>query len=117
MTLPFYIFQLTTQSNWAEYAIKIIQASKISEFQYMASAIREMAVLQMLSHPGVARLISNFRYKDSAYMVLEYASRGDLHSYLIAGGKLSYLHTRYVLIFFRAIFLVIFPNCSMLFSS
>lgn len=55
-----------------------------------------MAVLQMLSHPGIARLISTFRYTDSAYLVLEYAAKGDLHTYLMTFGKLSHLHTRFI---------------------
>lgn len=74
--------------------MKVVTASKIQEFHYLASVVREIAVLQMLSHPGVARLVSTFRYRESAYMVLEYASKGDLHSYLLSQGKLSHLHTR-----------------------
>lgn len=35
-----------------------------------------------MSHPGIARLISAFRYRDGNYLVLEYASKGDLHSYV-----------------------------------
>ncbi len=76
--------------------MKIIQASKIAALSYRTSVIREMAVLQLLSHPGVARLVSAFRYSDSAYMVLEYAARGDLHSYLIKHGKLEHKYCRFV---------------------
>ena len=43
----------------------------------------------MLSHPGIARLISSFRFRDGAYLVLEYASGGDLHSLLKANGSLK----------------------------
>jgi serine/threonine protein kinase len=84
-----------TQSAWPEYAVKIIQASKIAELGYKSSVIREMAVLQLLSHPGVSRLVSAFRYSDSAYMVLEYAARGDLHTYLTKHGKLAHKYCRY----------------------
>jgi serine/threonine protein kinase len=83
-----------TQSAWPEYAVKIIQASKIAELGYKSSVIREMAVLQLLSHPGVSRLVSAFRYSDSAYMVLEYAARGDLHTYLTKHGKLAHKYCR-----------------------
>ena len=89
-----YLAQDKTQSSWPEYAVKIIQASKIAAMSYRTSVIREMAVLQLLSHPGVARLVSAFRYSDSAYMVLEYAARGDLHSYLIKHGSLEHKYTR-----------------------
>jgi serine/threonine protein kinase len=42
--------------------------------------IREMAVLQLLNHPGFTRLISSFRYTNSAYIVLEYA--GNTYTYM-----------------------------------
>eukprot|EP00601_Ochromonadales_sp_CCMP2298_P017581 CAMPEP_0173241834 /NCGR_PEP_ID=MMETSP1142-20121109/14597_1 /TAXON_ID=483371 /ORGANISM="non described non described, Strain CCMP2298" /LENGTH=256 /DNA_ID=CAMNT_0014173221 /DNA_START=47 /DNA_END=814 /DNA_ORIENTATION=+ len=85
------------QAGWADYAVKVVQAARIRELGYAPSVAREMAVLQVLSHPGVARLISAFRYHDSAYLVLEYASKGDLHTYLLRYGKLSHLRTRFVL--------------------
>jgi serine/threonine protein kinase len=75
--------------------VKIIQASKIAELEYRSSVLREMAVLQLLSHPGVARLISAFRYSDSAYLVLEYAARGDLHTHVMKYGKLEHKYCRY----------------------
>jgi serine/threonine protein kinase len=50
---------------------------------YVGAVMREMAVLQLLNHPGFTRLISSFRYTNSAYIVLEYAGRGDLHSLVI----------------------------------
>lgn len=84
--------------------MKIIQASKIAAMSYRTSVIREMAVLQLLSHPGVARLVSAFRYSDSAYMVLEYAARGDLHSYLIKHGSLEHKYTRYNAFLFYFLF-------------
>ena len=43
---------------------------------------REIASLQSLTHPGIARLISAFRYTDGNYLVLEYAAKGDLHSHV-----------------------------------
>lgn len=39
-------------------------------------ACREIAALHCLSHPGIARLVSAFRYTDGYYLVLEYASQG-----------------------------------------
>ena len=91
--------QNKSQSAWPEYAVKMIAADKIEALQYRSSVIREMAVLQLLTHPGIARLISAFRYKDAAYLVLEYASRGDLHTYLIGYGKIEHKYCRYVISF------------------
>ncbi|KAK3269097.1 hypothetical protein CYMTET_22438, partial [Cymbomonas tetramitiformis] len=36
---------------------------------YEASVRREVAVLRVLSHPGVARLVASFRWRDGAYLV------------------------------------------------
>jgi hypothetical protein len=75
------------QSEWPEYGVKIIDSKKVIEFQYSLSVIREISVLQLLAHPGIARMIQAFQYHGSAYLVLEYASRGDLHSYLLKAGR------------------------------
>lgn len=57
--------------------------SKIIELGYSASINREISILSLLSsHPNISRLVSSFRFRDGAYLVLEYASKGDLHSIL-----------------------------------
>lgn len=85
-----------TRSYWPEYAVKIISTEKIRQLGYEASVQREIAVLRLLSHPGIARLVSSFRFKDGAYLVLEYASRGDLHTLLRKHGSLDHQSTRFV---------------------
>mmetsp|Transcript_51391 Transcript_51391/g.62856 ORF Transcript_51391/g.62856 Transcript_51391/m.62856 type:complete len:349 (+) Transcript_51391:3-1049(+) len=61
----------------------------MEELGYEASVNREICVLKMLSHPGIARMVAAFRYRDGAYLVLEYAHKGDLHDMLRALGKLQ----------------------------
>jgi serine/threonine protein kinase len=90
------IDRLKTRSHWAEYAVKVISTEKIRELGYEASVQREIAVLRILSHPGIARLISSFRFREGAYLVLEYASGGDLHSLLRKHGSLDHKSTRFV---------------------
>lgn len=77
-----------TQSQWPEYAVKIIDTKTMEDLGYEACVNREICVLRMISHPGVARMVSSFRWRDGAYLVLEYASKGDLHSLLVRMGKL-----------------------------
>jgi serine/threonine protein kinase len=106
-----------TRSDWPEYAVKIISIGRIVELRYVGSVKREVAVLQELCHPGIARLVSAFRYpnkrkslegedKDGAkesrdlgaiYLVLEYAAKGDLHTFVINNGALSYKSTQFVI--------------------
>jgi serine/threonine protein kinase len=86
-----------TRSQWAEYAVKIISTEKIKEMGYETSVQRELAVLRVLSHPGIARLVSSFRFREGVYLVLEYASGGDLHSLLKKNGSLDHDSTRFVI--------------------
>eukprot|EP00913_Durusdinium_trenchii_P000492 g450.t1 len=71
-----------TQSKWPEYAVKVINTKTMEDLGYEASVNREICVLKMLSHPGIARMVAAFRYRDGAYLVLEYAHKGDLHNML-----------------------------------
>ena len=50
----------------------------------------------MLSHPGIARLVSSFRFREGAYLILEYASRGDLYNLLKQNGSLDEESSRFV---------------------
>jgi len=83
------IQQEKTQSQWPEYAVKVINTKTMEELGYEASVNREICVLKMLSHPGIARMVAAFRYRDGAYLVLEYAHKGDLHNILVGAGKLE----------------------------
>lgn len=85
-----------TRSLWPEYAVKVVSTQKIMDLGYEQSINREIAILAIQSHPGIARLISTFRFRDGAYLVLEYASGGDLHTLLKKNGSLDHPSTRFV---------------------
>lgn len=86
-----------TRSSWAEYAVKVVSTQKIEELGYEQSINREIAILRMLPHPSIARLVSSFRFRDGAYLILEYASGGDLHSLLRKNGSIDHESTRFVI--------------------
>jgi Serine/threonine protein kinase len=50
-----------------------------------------------MGHPCISRLISSFRFRDGAYLVLEYAAGGDLHSLLKRNGSIDEDSTRFVI--------------------
>ena len=50
-----------------------------------------------MHHPGIARLVSSFRFRDGAYLVLEYCSGGDLHTLLKVNGSLDEDSTIFVI--------------------
>lgn len=53
-------------------------------------------MLRVMSHPGIARMIASFRFKTGAYLVLEYAPKGDLHSFIVKNGSLDESSARFV---------------------
>ena len=56
-----------------------------------------MAILRLMSHPGIARLISSFIFEDKAYLVLEYAKKGDLHTYILSNGSIDESTTKFII--------------------
>ncbi|KAL3769223.1 hypothetical protein ACHAW5_001955 [Stephanodiscus triporus] len=92
-----HIVKTRTRSSWPEYAVKVVSTQKIEEMGYEQSINREIAILRTLSHPSISRLVSSFRFRDGAYLVLEYASGGDLHTLLRRNGSLDHDSTRFVI--------------------
>jgi serine/threonine protein kinase len=86
-----------TRSQWPEYAVKVVSTEKIKEMGYEACVQREVAVLRVLPHPGITRLVSSFRFREGVYLVLEYANGGDLHSLLRRNGSIDHESTRFVI--------------------
>lgn len=91
------IVQPEPRSKWPEYAVKIVSTQKIHDFGYEQPIQREIAILQLMTHPGIARLVSSFQFSEGVYLVLEYASGGDLHSVLKRQGSLNEDSTRFVM--------------------
>lgn len=76
-------------STWPEYAVKAVSTAILHDLGYEHAVRREMAVLSSLIHPSVCRLVSAFRWRAGAFLVLEYASGGDLQGTLAKLGSLD----------------------------
>jgi hypothetical protein len=85
------------RSVWPEFAVKIVATEKIVAHGYAKNLVREIALLRTLSHPGIARMVSVFKWRDGCYLVLEYASGGDLHGLVTRSGSLDLASTQFVL--------------------
>lgn len=85
------------RSQWPEFAVKIVATEKIIAEGYGKNLVREIALLRTLSHPGIARMVSVFKWREGSYLVLEYASKGDLHGLVIRSGSLDVSSTQFVL--------------------
>ena len=82
-----------TRSDWPEYAVKIISTDKIHELGYETSVQHEIAVLCVLSHPGIARLVSSFRFREVHVLYLNM----QMHNLLRKHGSLDQESTRFVI--------------------
>ena len=79
-----------SQSQWPEYAVKIISKSAMAtNNQVERNVNREIAIMNALQHPNITRLICVCRNPTNLYLVQEYASGGDLHTLIAGHGSLN----------------------------
>ena len=90
-----HIIASSPSCEWPEYAVKRISDTTIRVHKYTRSVRREISVLSDLVHPNVARLVTSFRWRDCYYLILEYASMGDLHTIISDMGSLGVSPTRF----------------------
>ena len=86
----------TSAVSWPEYAAKVLCRQLLSQLGYEHAVRREIVVLRHLQHPGIARLVASFRWKDDIYLLLEYAAFGDLHGHLRRMGSLALPNARWL---------------------
>lgn len=72
-----------------EYAIKIIEKSRIEKGNKREQVDRERNIINQLNHPFFVKLHYLFEDEKRLYFVLSYASMGDLLSYIENGGRFS----------------------------
>uniref|UniRef100_A0AC34RC44 Protein kinase domain-containing protein n=1 Tax=Panagrolaimus sp. JU765 TaxID=591449 RepID=A0AC34RC44_9BILA len=72
------------------YAIKTMKLSALRK-EYMEKFVkREIDCLKILKHPNICQMYAQHEYGDVLLLVLEFCEYGDLLSYLMAHGALSY---------------------------
>ena len=71
-------------------AIKIISKSLFERKPHLQVKIqREIALMRLVDHPHLLKLIDVLESPSNLYIVLEYASRGELFDYLVEHRSLS----------------------------
>ncbi|KAI5290010.1 hypothetical protein KEM52_000598 [Ascosphaera acerosa] len=80
-------------SSGAKAAIKIIPKKEIFPAKQSKKSValaveREIVILKLLEHPGIIQLLDVWESKAELYLVLEYAPRGSLFTYLSERGAL-----------------------------
>lgn len=85
------------QRFWQEYAIKIMDKALLEEQKYMDNALLEIEIMETISHPNLVNLISFFEDDRRFFLVMEYASQGDVFSRWEKLGSVDIDWARYVI--------------------
>ncbi|TPX33575.1 hypothetical protein SmJEL517_g03569 [Synchytrium microbalum] len=72
----------------AEVAIKIIDKTTLDE-KKLSKLYREVRIMKMLHHPNIVKLYEVIETRHTVFLVMEYASGGELYDYLVVHGKMK----------------------------
>jgi 5'-AMP-activated protein kinase catalytic alpha subunit len=70
-------------------AVKILEKNRITDQADVERVIREMKILKSIRHPNVIKLYEIIETKSNIYLMMEYASGGELFDYIVAKDRLS----------------------------
>ncbi|XP_074603309.1 MAP/microtubule affinity-regulating kinase 3-like isoform X2 [Brevipalpus obovatus] len=71
-----------------EVAIKIIDKSVLNQSS-LQKLFREVRIMKMLDHPNIVKLYQVIETEKTLYLVMEYASGGEVFDYLVAHGRMK----------------------------
>lgn len=72
----------------AEVAIKVIDKTTLDE-KKLSKLYREIRIMKLLHHPNIVKLYEVIETKNTVFLVMEYASGGELYDYLVVHGKMK----------------------------
>ncbi len=70
-------------------AIKILEKSRIRDQADIERIIREIKILQEIRHNNIVKLYEIVENSDKIYLIMEYASGGELFDYIVSRERLS----------------------------
>ena len=76
------VWKVTHKKTNKIYVIKVMDKQSIREQKLTEQINREIEIMYKLNHPHVMRLINHFEDDEKFYMVLPYASKGQLYALL-----------------------------------
>ncbi|XP_072239654.1 serine/threonine-protein kinase MARK1 isoform X3 [Leuresthes tenuis] len=71
-----------------EVAIKIIDKTQLNPTS-LQKLFREVSVMKILNHPNIVKLFEVIETEKTLYLVMEYASGGEVFDYLVAHGRVK----------------------------
>jgi 5'-AMP-activated protein kinase, catalytic alpha subunit len=70
-------------------AVKILEKSRIRDKTDVERVIREIRILKEIEHPAFVKLYEIIENIDRIYLIMEYASGGELFDYIVSKDRLS----------------------------
>ncbi|XP_038583034.1 MAP/microtubule affinity-regulating kinase 3-like [Micropterus salmoides] len=71
-----------------EVAIKIIDKTQLNPSS-LQKLFREVRIMKLLNHPNIVKLFEVMETEKTLYLVMEYASGGEVFDYLVAHGRMK----------------------------
>uniref|UniRef100_A0A3B5KQH1 non-specific serine/threonine protein kinase n=1 Tax=Xiphophorus couchianus TaxID=32473 RepID=A0A3B5KQH1_9TELE len=71
-----------------EVAIKIIDKTQLNPTS-LQKLLREVRIMKNLNHPNIVKLFEVIETEKTLYLVMEYASGGEVFDYLVAHGRMK----------------------------
>jgi 5'-AMP-activated protein kinase catalytic alpha subunit len=70
-------------------AVKILEKSRIRDQADIERIIREIKILKEIRHDNIVKLYEIVENTDKIYLIMEYASGGELFDYIVSRERLS----------------------------
>nr|XP_043898151.1 MAP/microtubule affinity-regulating kinase 4 isoform X1 [Solea senegalensis] len=76
-----------------EVAIKIIDKTQLNPTS-LVKLFREVRIMKTLNHPNIVRLFEVIETEKTLYLIMEYASGGEVFDYLVSHGRMKEVEAR-----------------------
>eukprot|EP00931_Biecheleriopsis_adriatica_P124529 TRINITY_DN99675_c0_g1_i1.p1 TRINITY_DN99675_c0_g1~~TRINITY_DN99675_c0_g1_i1.p1 ORF type:complete len:330 (-),score=69.49 TRINITY_DN99675_c0_g1_i1:72-1028(-) len=82
------VFLTTSRQSGVKYSVKVVRQLS-SDAARRDSIANEVQLIQLASHPNIVRLLEMFESADTAYLVMELCSGGELFEGVVEAGSMS----------------------------
>lgn len=70
-------------------AVKVLEKDRIVEVADVERVAREVHILKLIRHPHIVQLYEIIETRRQLYLIMEYASGGELFDYIVASGRVA----------------------------
>ena len=72
-----------------QVAVKILEKERIHDVADVERVAREIHILKLIRHPNIIQLYEIIETPKQLYLIMEYASGGELFDYIVAQGRVK----------------------------